>query len=157
MKLKDKSALITGAASGIGKDIALLFARDGAKVAVADLDRNAADVTAAQIRARGQAIGIAMDVPDENTVGNGVAAVIDAFSSVDILIAGIQIVDPIEEFTYSEWDAGDPSRRRVPDDSRVPSLHVQGRARRQPSSIWDRCIPRKLRCSMHPTSPPSMD
>lgn len=85
MKLKDKSALITGAASGIGKDIALLFAREGAKLAVADLDRNAADVTAAQISAAGgQAIGIAMDVTDENTVGNGVAAVIDAFSSVDI-------------------------------------------------------------------------
>ncbi len=106
MKLKDKSALITGAASGIGKDIALLFAREGAKVAVADLDRNAADATAAQIRAAGgQAIGIAMDVTDENAVGNGVAAVIDAFLSVDILIsnAGIQIVHPIEEFTYSEW------------------------------------------------------
>jgi 3-hydroxybutyrate dehydrogenase len=106
MKLKDKSALITGAASGIGKDIALLFAREGAKVAVADLDKNAAEATAAEIRAAGgQAIGIAMDVTDENAVGNGVAAVIDAFSNVDILIsnAGIQIVHPIEEFTYSEW------------------------------------------------------
>ena len=66
MKLKDKVALITGAASGIGKDIALLFAREGAKLAVADLDKKAADATAAQIRAGGaQAIGIAMDVTDE--------------------------------------------------------------------------------------------
>jgi 3-hydroxybutyrate dehydrogenase len=106
MKLKDKSALITGAASGIGKDIALLFAREGARVAVADLDKNAADATAAQIRGLGgQAIGIAMDVTDETAVNNGVAATIAAFSGVDILIsnAGIQIVHPLEEFTYSEW------------------------------------------------------
>ena len=106
MTLENKSALITGAASGIGKDIALLFAREGARIAVADLDGNAADATAAQIRASGgQAIGIAMDVTDENAVNNGVAAMIDAFSGIDILIsnAGIQIVHRIEEFTYSEW------------------------------------------------------
>jgi 3-hydroxybutyrate dehydrogenase len=106
MKLKDKSAIITGAASGIGKDIALLFAREGAKVAVADLDRNAADDTAAQIRAAGgEAIGVAMDVTDENAVSSGVTAVAEAFGGVDILIsnAGIQIVHPIEEFTYAEW------------------------------------------------------
>jgi 3-hydroxybutyrate dehydrogenase len=106
MKLKDKSAIITGAASGIGKDIALLFAREGAKVAIADLDKSAADAAAAQIRAAGgEAIGIAMDVTDETAVGKGVAAVVDAFSAVDILIsnAGIQIVHPLEEFTYAEW------------------------------------------------------
>jgi 3-hydroxybutyrate dehydrogenase len=106
MKLKDKSALITGAASGIGKDMALLFAREGARVAIADLDRNAADATAAQIRVDGgQAIGVAMDVTDETAVSNGVAATIAAFSGIDILIsnAGIQIIHPIEEFSYSEW------------------------------------------------------
>src|SRR6267142_4290535 len=85
MKLKDKSALITGAASGIGRDIALLFAREGARVVVADLDKNAADTTAAQIRAGGgQASGIAMDVTDEAAVSQGIASVIDAFSGVDI-------------------------------------------------------------------------
>src|SRR3989454_4584488 len=106
MKLKDKVALITGAASGIGKDIALLFAREGARVAVADLDGNAAQATAAQIRAgAGQAIAIAMDVTDEAAVKKGVAGVIDAFSGVDILIsnAGIQIIHPLEEFSYAEW------------------------------------------------------
>jgi 3-hydroxybutyrate dehydrogenase len=106
MKLKDRSALITGAASGIGKDIALLFAREGAKVAIADLDKNAAQATASQIGASGgKAIGIAMDVTDEAAVNKGVAAVVDAFSGVDILIsnAGIQIIHPLEEFTYAEW------------------------------------------------------
>jgi len=106
MRLKDKRALITGAASGIGRDIALLFAREGAKVAVADLDGNAAQATAAQIRASGgQAIGIAMDVTDETAVNKGVAGTIDALTGVDILIsnAGIQIIHPIEEFSYAEW------------------------------------------------------
>ena len=84
----------------------LLFAREGAKIAVADLDKNAADAAAAQIRAsEGEAIGIAMDVTDEAAVNKGVASVIDAFSGIDILIsnAGIQIVHPLEEFTYAEW------------------------------------------------------
>ena len=107
MKLKDKSALITGAASGIGKDIAMLFAREGARVAIADLDGNAAQATASQIRASGgQAIGVAMDVTDEAAVNKGVARVIDAFSAVDVPIsnAGIQIIHPLEEFSYAEWN-----------------------------------------------------
>ncbi len=106
MRLKDKSAIITGAASGIGKDIALVFAREGAKVAIADLNKDAADATAAEIRAAGgQAIGIAMDVTNEKAVGDGVAATVAAFGGVDILIsnAGIQIVHPLEEFTYADW------------------------------------------------------
>jgi 3-hydroxybutyrate dehydrogenase len=106
MRLKDKSAIITGAASGIGKDIALVFAREGARVAIADLNKDAADATAGEIRAGGgQAIGIAMDVTDEGAVNDGVAATVAAFGGVDILIsnAGIQIVHPLEEFSYAEW------------------------------------------------------
>jgi 3-hydroxybutyrate dehydrogenase len=106
MKLKDKSALITGAASGIGKAIALLYAREGASVAIADLDKKAADSTTAEIRdSGGQAIGIAMDVTDEKAVNDGVAAMVAAFGGIDILIsnAGIQIVHRIEEFSYGEW------------------------------------------------------
>src|SRR4051812_28115454 len=106
MKLTNKSALITGAASGIGKDIALLFAREGASVAIADLNKEAADATAAGIRdSGGRAVGIAMDVTDEKAVNDGVAAIVQAFGGIDILIsnAGIQIVHPIEEFSYGEW------------------------------------------------------
>jgi 3-hydroxybutyrate dehydrogenase len=106
MKLKDKTAIVTGAASGIGKEIALTYAREGAKVAVADLDKGAADAAAGEIRAAGgQALGITMDVTSEQAVNDGVAAVIAAFGGIDVLVsnAGIQIVHPLEEFSYAEW------------------------------------------------------
>ena len=106
MKLKGKSAIVTGAASGIGKDIALVYAREGAKVAIADLNLEAANATASEIRAKGsQAMGVAMDVTNEQAVNDGVAAVVKAFGGVDVLVsnAGIQIVHPIEEFTYADW------------------------------------------------------
>src|SRR6201988_5237060 len=106
MKLKDKSAIVTGAASGIGKDIALVYAREGAKVAIADLNLDAANATANEIRGKGgQAMGVAMDVTNEKAVNDGVAAVVKAFGGVDILVsnAGIQIVHPLEEFTYADW------------------------------------------------------
>jgi 3-hydroxybutyrate dehydrogenase len=106
MRLKDKSALVTGAASGIGKDIALRFAREGARVAIADLKKEAADATAREIRAAGgTALGVAMDVADERAVNDGVTAVVAEFGGVDVLVsnAGIQIVHPIEEFPFAEW------------------------------------------------------
>jgi len=106
MKLKDKVAIVTGAASGLGKAIADRFAQEGAAVAIADLNKQAADAAAAQIAAAGgRAIGVAMDVTSEEDVNAGVAATVAAFGGVDILVsnAGIQIVHPVEEFTYAEW------------------------------------------------------
>jgi len=106
MKLKDKTAIVTGAASGIGKSIAMRFAQEGAKVAIADLNREAAHAAAKEIRAaKGVAMGVAMDVSSENAVNAGVAAVVAEFGGVDILVsnAGIQIVHPIEEFPFAEW------------------------------------------------------
>src|SRR3954470_5937272 len=87
MKLKGKSAIVTGAASGIGKNIALVYAREGCNVAIADLNREAADATASEINAAsgGRAIGIGMDVADEAAVNAGVAATVAAFGGVDIL------------------------------------------------------------------------
>jgi 3-hydroxybutyrate dehydrogenase len=105
-KLEGKSAIVTGAASGIGREIARTYAREGALVAIADLNAAAASATADEIRAAGgQAMGLAMDVTSEDGVNAGVAAVVAAFGGVDILVsnAGIQIVHPIEEFTYADW------------------------------------------------------
>jgi 3-hydroxybutyrate dehydrogenase len=107
MKLKGKSAIVTGAASGIGKEIALTFAREGAKVAIADLNKVAADDAATEIRRKmsGEAIGVAMDVCNEEAVNAGVAAAVAAFGGVDILVsnAGIQIVHPVETFPFADW------------------------------------------------------
>ena len=106
MKLNGKVAIVTGAASGLGKAIAVRFAQEGAKIAIADLNKQAADAAAAEIAAAGgQAIVVAMDVTSEEDVNAGVAATVAAFGGVDILVsnAGIQIVHPVEEFTYAEW------------------------------------------------------
>ena len=106
MQLKDKVAFITGSASGIGKEIAIVFAREGAKIVIADLNKAAADATAAQLKSIGaQAIGVAMDVTDEGQVNAGVEEAVTAFGGIDILVsnAGIQIVHPVEEFTFAEW------------------------------------------------------
>jgi len=116
MKLKDRTAIVTGAASGIGKAIASLYAREGAAVAIADLDKDAAEATARELQtAGGRAMGVAMDVTRESDVNAGVAAVVGAFGGVDILVsnAGIQIVRPLEEFSYDEW-------------KKLMSIHVDG-------------------------------
>jgi 3-hydroxybutyrate dehydrogenase len=106
MKLRDKVAVVTGAASGIGREIALVYGREGAKVAIADLNQDAAEAVAAELRKRGgQAMSVAMDVTSEAAVGAGIAAVADKFGGIDILVsnAGIQIVHPLEDFPFAEW------------------------------------------------------
>jgi 3-hydroxybutyrate dehydrogenase len=106
MKLEGKSAMITGAASGIGKEIALVYAREGARVAIADINGRAADATAGELRkGGGEAIGVAMDVTSEAAVRAGTAAVVKAFGGIDILVsnAGIQTVHPLEQFPFDEW------------------------------------------------------
>src|SRR5277367_2703835 len=106
MRLQDRTALITGAASGIGKEMALAFAREGARVAIADIELDAAAATAELIKARGgQAVGLSMDVTVERDVNEGVALVAALFGGIDILVsnAGTQAVRPIEEFTFDEW------------------------------------------------------
>jgi len=106
MKLQDQVAIVTGAASGIGKAIAQRYASEGAKVAIADLNLDAANAAAAEIAGMGAtAMGVAMDVTDEAAVNAGVAAVASAWGRIDILVsnAGIQIIHPLEEFSYAEW------------------------------------------------------
>ncbi|MGH8819959.1 MAG: 3-hydroxybutyrate dehydrogenase [Rhodoferax sp.] len=105
-KMQDKIAIVTGSAAGIGKEIAIAYAREGAKVVIADMNKDAAEATAAELRGSGaQAMSVAMDVTDEAAVNTGVAAVVKAWGGVDVLVsnAGIQIVHPLEEFTLAEW------------------------------------------------------
>ena len=106
MKLKDKVCIVTGAASGIGKEIAMTYAREGGKVVIADMNLAAAQSAADEIvKAGGTAMAVAMNVTDETQVNTAVAAVVATYGGVDVLVsnAGIQIVHPIEEFPFADW------------------------------------------------------
>ena len=106
MSVKNKVALVTGAASGIGKRIAEVYADNGCHIAIADINQAAADAAAAEIRARGvKATAVLMDVTNEEQVEAGVAKTVKDLGSVDILVsnAGIQIVDPIVDFAFADW------------------------------------------------------
>lgn len=105
MRMQDKVAIVTGAASGIGKEIAATFAREGAKVVIADLNKAAADAAAREMGGTDRAIGVAMDVTNEAQVEAGVAEALAAFGRIDVLVsnAGIQVVSPLEEFPFDKW------------------------------------------------------
>jgi len=105
MRLENKVAIVTGAASGIGKEIAILFAREGARIVIADLNQKGADAAADELGGSKRAIGVAVDVTNEAQVDACVAKTIAAFGQVDILIsnAGIQTVAPIDQFEFAKW------------------------------------------------------
>ena len=106
MKLQDKVCIVTGSASGIGREIANTYAREGGKVVIADMNKAAAQAAADQIvAAGGVAMAVTMDVTDEAQVNAAVAEVVAAYGGVDVLVsnAGIQIVHPVEEFPFADW------------------------------------------------------
>lgn len=114
--LKDKVAVITGAASGIGKEIAHEYAQQGAKVVIADLALDAARVAASDIADRGgAAIAVAMDATDEEQVDAAIATTMASWGAVDILVsnAGIQHIDPIDKLSFADW-------------KRVLAVHLDG-------------------------------
>jgi len=105
MQLENKVAVVTGAASGIGKEIATLFVREGAKVVIADLNQKGADAVATELGGPKRAIGVAADVTNEAQTEACIAKTIEAFGQIDILIsnAGIQIVAPVDKFEFAKW------------------------------------------------------
>jgi 3-hydroxybutyrate dehydrogenase len=101
-----KVAIITGAASGIGKEIALRFAAEGGSAVIADLNLDAAVATAQEIKSKGaDALAVGMNVADETAVEKGIADTIVKFGRIDVLVsnAGIQIVKPIVDFPFADW------------------------------------------------------
>ncbi|MGY6152418.1 3-hydroxybutyrate dehydrogenase [Paraburkholderia graminis] len=106
MALKDKVALVTGAASGIGEQCARKLAADGATVVVADLNLPSATKVAEDIvRSGGRAVALSMDVTNEEAVNAGIADTVSRFGGIDVLVsnAGIQIVNRIEDYSFSDW------------------------------------------------------
>lgn len=106
MSLKDKVALVTGAASGIGEQCARKLAADGATVVIADLNiANARKVAERIAEQGGKAMAVAMDVTSEEAVEAGVAETVSRLGSLDVLVsnAGIQIVNRIEDYAFADW------------------------------------------------------
>ena len=115
MRLDGKVALVTGAASGIGHAIAKRYVAAGGRVAIADLNLEAAKKAALELGDDKTAVAVAMDVANEEQVNAGVEKTVSAFGRVDILVsnAGIQIVHPIEDFPYADW-------------KKIMAIHVDG-------------------------------
>ena len=106
MKLAGKAAIVTGAGRNIGEEIAVLFAQEGAKVAVVDMDEGRADAVADRIKDEGgEAVAVVCDVSDTEDITKMVATTADAFGAIDILVNNVAISDnkDIFELSEDEW------------------------------------------------------
>ncbi|MCW8450085.1 3-hydroxybutyrate dehydrogenase [Legionella quinlivanii] len=106
MKLQNKVAVVTGAASGIGKEIALLYASEGAKVVIADLNLDQAEQVVSEIKSKGgEAMAVAMDVTNEQQVDEGIESVVKKFGKIHVLVsnAGIQIIESVDKLSLANW------------------------------------------------------
>ena len=107
MRLKNRVAIVTGGGQGIGRAICLRFASEGAHIAIAEQNRETAEVVAEQVRALGVlALPIRTDVSNGDAVREMVSQTLQTFERIDILVnnAGIFSHTPIEACTEAEWD-----------------------------------------------------
>jgi NAD(P)-dependent dehydrogenase (short-subunit alcohol dehydrogenase family) len=104
VRLKDKVAIVTGGGRGIGRDIVLAYAREGAHVVVAEIDPATAAATARE--AGGKSIGVAVDVAQSAEIGRLVMTVVQEFGRVDILVNNAMKIVPgkLEELSEESWD-----------------------------------------------------
>lgn len=116
MRLEDQVAVITGAASGIGRAIARTFGRAGAHVVIADIDAEGARRTAAELEHEAiRSLAVTMDVTSESQVEAGITQVLDALARIDVLVsnAGVQFVAPLDQMPFADW-------------RRVLAIHLDG-------------------------------
>lgn len=107
MKLKDKTGLVTGGGSGIGRGICLKFAKEGARVVIADINMAGAEETLQLVKEiGGEAICIKADVTSLEDTENMVAVTVKEFGSIDILVnnAGTDIKGAIQDYPVEQWD-----------------------------------------------------
>lgn len=108
MKLQNRSVVITGSGSGIGRACALKFAEEGANIVVADINQDAAEETVHQIKtAGGKAFAVKADVADPDSVALLVEATIKQYGKINALVnnAAIQVNKTIADTTFEEWNA----------------------------------------------------
>jgi len=106
MKLKDKVAIVTGAAKGIGWGIAKVFVDEGAKVVVVDWDDNEGPKTAEELNKKGEAFFVKCDVSNEDDVKAMIQKTIDTFGRIDVLVnnAGVGVYKSVLDTSSAEWD-----------------------------------------------------
>lgn len=108
LKLKGKVAVVTGAASGMGKAISILFGKEGAKVVVSDMNIGAAEETVSEIvSAGGEAIAVKANVAEEGDIQNLIDTAIDTYDTLDILVNNAGIMDdfvPVGDLTDELWE-----------------------------------------------------
>lgn len=107
MRLKAKTAVVTGSGSGIGRAIAIAFAHEGANVVIADLQPQAAERTASEIEdAGGTALTVPTDVADPGSVEHLLQTSLDRFKAVHVLVnnAAIQVNKRVEDTAFEEWN-----------------------------------------------------
>ncbi len=105
--IKNKTVIVTGAGSGIGKAIAIHFANQGAQIVIADLNEKAAQEQSDKINNNnGTSIAIGCDVANEQSVNEMVRKTVANFGTVDILInnAGLQFISKVEDFPLEKWN-----------------------------------------------------